>query len=101
MTQLSDAKIMPECEDLDLSHGLTRLLAAALYWRRTAVARKERADALEAALRELNAASLSLPEAGKNAGSAHEAALDRIDAKNRLTNAQNKARALLKPKGAA
>jgi hypothetical protein len=37
---LSDEQLRPECEDLDLSHGPTRLLAAALYWRRLAVERK-------------------------------------------------------------
>lgn len=34
MAALSDDQLRPECEDLDLSHGVTRLLAAALYWRR-------------------------------------------------------------------
>jgi hypothetical protein len=40
LNSLSDEQLRPECEDLDLSHGPTRLLAAALYWRRTAVERK-------------------------------------------------------------
>ena len=60
---------------------------------------QERADALEAALKELNAAVDWLPNAGRNAGSAYEAALDRIDAKNRLANAQRAANALINPTG--
>ena len=35
--QLSDEELSVECEDLDVSHGPTRLLAAALYWRRRAL----------------------------------------------------------------
>lgn len=40
MAQLTDEQLYPECEDFDLSHGPTRLLAACLYWRRRAVAAK-------------------------------------------------------------
>lgn len=35
--QLTDEELSVECEDLDISHGPTRLLAAALYWRRRAL----------------------------------------------------------------
>lgn len=35
--QLTDRELSVECEDLDISHGPTRLLAAALYWRRRAL----------------------------------------------------------------
>jgi hypothetical protein len=36
--RLSDEVLSVECEDLDLRHGPTRLLAACLYWRRRALA---------------------------------------------------------------
>jgi hypothetical protein len=34
MTTITDEQLSQDCDDLDLSHGPTRLLACALYWRR-------------------------------------------------------------------
>ena len=34
MTTITDEQLSQDCDDLDLRHGPTRLLACALYWRR-------------------------------------------------------------------
>jgi hypothetical protein len=44
--RLSDEVLSVECDDLDLRHGPTRLLAACLYWRRRALAAERQREVI-------------------------------------------------------